>query len=255
MSLITRIKNKIKLQAHSGNNYYCPYCGYASKDLEVVGHDLPVLIEKEVVGGGRRAAGCYQCHSRDRERLLYAFIIEELNLPQNKNIHILHIAPEPKLSNVLLKQNFDEYICGDLFTPGYTYPAHVQNMNVLELPFENHHFDLVICNHVLEHIPEDIKAMKELQRVLKPKGKAILQVPISKNTMETVEDFTISDPQKREELFGQFDHVRIYGQDYTQRLESAGFLVNRINITDTYKRLGVNPEEDIFYCEKPALSV
>lgn len=255
MSLIKRLKNKIKLQAHSGNNYYCPYCGYSSKDLEVVGHDLPVLIEKEVVGGGRRAAGCYQCHSRDRERLLYAFIIEELNLPQNKNIHILHIAPEPKLSNVLLKQNFDEYICGDLFTPGYTYPAHVQNMNVLELPFEDHHFDLVICNHVLEHIPEDIKAMKELQRVIKPEGKAILQVPISKNTPETVEDFTISDPQKREELFGQFDHVRIYGQDYTQRLESAGFLVNRINITETYKRLGVNPEEDIFYCEKPALSL
>lgn len=255
MSLITRIKNKIKLQAHSGNNYYCPFCGYTSRDLEVVGHDLPVLREKEVIGGGRRAAGCYQCHSRDRERLLYAFIIEDLKLPQNKNIRILHIAPEPKLSNILLKQNFDEYICGDLFTPGYTYPAHVQNMNVLELPFENDHFDLVICNHVLEHIPEDTKAMKELQRVLKPKGKAILQVPISKNTMETVEDFTISDPKKREELFGQFDHVRIYGQDYVQRLESAGFIVNRINITDTYKKMGINPEEDIFYCEKPAVSV
>jgi SAM-dependent methyltransferase len=255
MSLITRIKNKIKLQAHSGSNYYCPFCGYSSKDLEVVGHDLPVLIEKDVVGGGRRAAGCYQCHSRDRERLLYAFIIEELNLPQNKNISILHIAPEPKLSNILLQQNFDEYICGDLFTPGYTYPAHVQNMNVLDLPFEDHHFDLVICNHVLEHIPEDSKAMQELQRVLKPKGKAILQVPISQNTMETEEDFTISDPKKREELFGQFDHVRIYGQDYVQRLESAGFIVDRINISDTYKRMGVNPEEDIFYCEKPTLSI
>jgi hypothetical protein len=59
MSLIKRIKNKIKLQAHSGNNYYCPFCGYTSKDLEIVGHDLPVLVEKDVVGGGRRAAGCY----------------------------------------------------------------------------------------------------------------------------------------------------------------------------------------------------
>ncbi|WP_052248336.1 class I SAM-dependent methyltransferase [Chryseobacterium taiwanense] len=255
MSLITRIKNKIKLQAHSGNNYYCPFCGYTSRDLEVVGHDLPVLREKEVVGGGRRAAGCYQCHSRDRERLLYAFIIEELKLPKNKNRSILHIAPEPKLSNVLLKQDFNEYICGDLFTPGYTYPAHVQNMNVLHLPFEDNHFDLVICNHVLEHIPEDIKAMQELQRVLKPGGKAILQVPISKNTRETVEDFTIADPKKREELFGQFDHVRIYGQDYVQRLESAGFIVHRINISETYTRMGVNPLEDLFYCEKPTLSI
>lgn len=79
-------------------------------------------------------------------------------------------------------------------------------MNVLDLNFRDNHFDLFLCNHVLEHIPEDIRAMKEIFRVLKPGGHALLQVPISKNSAETVEDFTIEDPKKREELFGQFDH-------------------------------------------------
>lgn len=250
MSLIKRIKNKIKLQSHAGTNYHCPFCGYNSKDLEVVGHDILVLKEKQVIGGGRRAAGCYQCHSRDRERLLYAFLIEELKLPENKNISILHIAPEPKLSKILLNQNFKEYICGDLFTKGYDYPEYVQNMNVMDIPYTENHFDYAICNHVLEHIPEDTNAMKELYRVLKPGGKAILQVPISNNNQHTYEDFTISDQNKRRELFGQFDHVRIYGQDYVERLESVGFKVNRINVSEKYKKFGVNPEEDIFFCEK-----
>lgn len=250
MGLVKKIKNKLKLFSHSGSNYHCPFCGYNSKDLEVVGHDLPILREKHVIGGGKRAAGCYQCQSRDRERLLYAFIMEELKLPSNKDLSILHIAPEPKLSNVLLKQNFREYVCGDLFTEGYYYSDYVKNINVLEIPYSDNYFDFAICNHVLEHIPTDKKAMGELYRILKPGGKAILQVPISKNNQDTHEDFTISDPKKREELFGQFDHVRIYGQDYVTRLESVGFKVNRINISDKYKKLGVNPDEDIFFCEK-----
>jgi len=252
MNFFEKIQRKIKLNTHAGTLYQCPFCGYQSKDLETVGHDLPILKKKHVIGGGKRAAGCYKCHSRDRERLLYTFLIEELKLPSDKNISILHIAPEPKLSQVLLKQNFKEYICGDLFTEGYSYPAHVKNMNVLDLNFRDNHFDLFLCNHVLEHIPEDIRAMKEIFRVLKPGGHALLQVPISKNSAETVEDFTIEDPKKREELFGQFDHCRIYGQDYVTRLESVGFKINRINISDKYPSYGLNPEEDLFFCEKPS---
>lgn len=251
MSLLQRIRKKIRLKVHAGSRFVCPFCGYESKDLKTVGHDLPVLKEKQVIGGGRRAAGCYKCQSRDRERLLYAFFIDELKVGENKNLKILHIAPEFKLSRVLLEKNFSEYICGDLFTQGYDYPAHVQNMNVLKLPFRENHFDYLICNHVLEHIPEDYKAMDEIFRVLKPAGHAVLQVPISKNTEETHEDFTVSDPNKREELFGQFDHVRIYGQDYVQRLQNAGFIVKRQNITEKYRKYGLNPDEDIFFCEKP----
>ncbi|ASK31543.1 SAM-dependent methyltransferase [Chryseobacterium sp. T16E-39] len=248
MKILERLKKKLILFSHAGSNYHCPFCGYDSKDLEIVGHDLPVLIEKHVIGGGRRAAGCYKCNSRDRERLLYAFIIKELNLPKNNSI--LHIAPEPRLSKILLNYNLKEYICGDLFTESYHYPAHVKNINVLNIPYENSYFDMVICNHVLEHIDDDQKAMREILRVLKPGGKAILQVPISKNNLETHEDSTISDPQKRKEFFGQFDHVRLYGQDYVTRLENVGFIVERLNISDKYKKFGVNPEEDIFFCKK-----
>ena len=121
MSLLQKIQRKIKLKSHEGSKYICPFCGYQSKDWEMVGHDLPVLVKKQVIGGGRRAAGCYQCNSRDRERLLYAFFIEELQIQNTKDLHILHIAPEPKLSKILLEKGFAEYICGDLFTKGYFY--------------------------------------------------------------------------------------------------------------------------------------
>lgn len=250
MSIIKRLKTKLHLLKHSGSKYCCPFCGYRAKDLEIVGHDIPVLKEKQVIGGGERAAGCFKCESRDRERLLYAYLIEEIKLPSNKNQSILHMAPEPKLSKILLNQNFQEYVCGDLFTEGYEYPAYVQNIDAHQVPFSDNHFDWVICNHVLEHIPDDIAVMKEFYRVLKPKGKALLQVPISKNSATTDESFTIEDSKKREELFGQFDHVRIYGQDYVNRLESAGFKVHRINISEKYNHLGVNPDEDLFVCEK-----
>ncbi|MEC5157626.1 class I SAM-dependent methyltransferase [Chryseobacterium sp. MP_3.2] len=251
MSLKQRLKKIIKLNLHRGTTFECPFCGFKSRDLEIVGHDLPILKEKHVIGGGRRAAGCYKCNSRDRERLLYAFLIEDLKIGASKNLKILHIAPEPKLSKILQSQNFKEYLCGDLFTEGYVYAENVQNMNVLNLPFQNDHFDYVICNHVLEHIEEDGKAMKEICRVLKIGGKAVLQVPISNNSAMTHEDFTIVDAKKRAALFGQFDHMRIYGQDYVQRLESNGFTVNKINISVKYKKFGLNPEEDLFFCEKP----
>lgn len=250
MAILKRIKNRLKLLSHAGSTYYCPFCGYRSKDLEITGHDLPVLIEKHVIGGGRRAAGCYKCHSRDRERLLYAFLMEELNIGSHKNLKILHVAPEPKLSQILINQNFEEYICGDLFTEGYVYPIYVRNMNVLNIPYGDNHFNLIICNHVLEHIPDDIAVMKELYRVLAPKGTAILQVPISKNSATTSEDFTIADPKMREQLFGQFDHVRIYGQDYTDRLKTAGFEVTKTNITKKYAHFGLNPQEDIYTGKK-----
>jgi ubiquinone/menaquinone biosynthesis C-methylase UbiE len=102
----------------------------------------------------------------------------------------------------------------------------------------------------LEHIPTDIVAMKELRRVLKNGGQAILQVPISNNSSTTLEDFSITDPQKREVVFGQFDHVRIYGQDYVNRLQESGFKVKRVNLYKEYMKYGLNKDEDIFICEK-----
>lgn len=244
--LIDRVKKMIKLAIHSGDKYQCPFCGYNSKDFYLIGYDLPVLKEKQIVGAGLRSAGCYKCSSSDRERLIYVYLRDVLKVFENKNLSILHMAPEVNLSALLYKVGYAKYVCGDLFTEGYSYPEYVQNMNVLNIPFEDNSFDLVICNHMLEHVPADRDAMKELYRVLKPGGRAILQVPISKNTKETFEDFSISTPREKEAAFGQFDHVRIYGQDYADRLSSVGFKMERINISSKYEKYGLCKEEDIY---------
>ena len=123
-------------------------------------------------------------------------------------------------------------------------------MDVLNIPYNDDYFDLILCNHVLEHVPKDIEAMMELFRVLKKGGKAILQVPISKMLTETLEDFSVVDPCEREKVFGQWDHVRIYGQDYTKRLESVGFFVKRVNICQEFPKYGLSKDEDIFLCTK-----
>lgn len=241
------VKQRVKLALHSGNKYECPICGFKAKDWYPIGFDIPVLKAKQVIGAGRRNGGCYKCNSSDRVRLLYTYLRDKINLFKgSKDVKILHIAPEENISKVLLDSGFKHYICGDLFTEGYNYPDHVQNIDVTSIPFEDNYFEIILCNHVLEHVPNDIKAMKELYRVLKKGGKAILQVPISKNSHETIEDFSVTEPTEREVVFGQYDHVRIYGQDYANRLQSAGFTVERINIAEQYPMYGLINDEDIF---------
>ncbi len=244
--LPSKINQFIKLKAHSGDKFNCPFCGYNAKDLSPIGTNIKVLNEKHVIGAGLRNGGCYKCGSSDRERLIYVYLKNVLNIFETKNIKILHLAPEKNLSKIFSKVGFEKYICGDLFTEGYKYPDYVQNMNVLNIPYEDNYFDLIICNHLLEHVPNDIDAMKELVRVLKPNAKAILQVPISKNSKTTFEDFSVTNPKEREIVFGQFDHVRIYGQDYVDRLNSVGLNVERINISKKYEKHGLCIEEDIF---------
>jgi len=236
---------------HKGDKYKCPFCDYTAKELAVIGCDFPVLKQKHVIGGGKRTGGCFNCGSIDRERLVYICLKDTLKIFETgKNKAILHIAPEANLSKKLLNFGFDKYSCGDLFTAGYTYPAHVQNVNILNIPFDDNTFDIVICNHVLEHIKPDLVAMKELRRVLKVGCQAILQVPISKNSAQTFENFSVTEPKQMEAVFGQSDHVRIYGQDYAQRLAEAGFTVSQINISKDYSEYGLNSEEDIYICTK-----
>lgn len=232
-------------------NYICPFCNHTSTELTPIGLNFPVLFEKEVIGGGYRLGGCQNCSSTDRERLIYIFLREKLKIFQSdKNKKILHIAPEINLTEKLLTFGFSEYICGDLFAYGYKYQDHVRNINILDIPFDKDTFDLIICNHVLEHISSDQLAMKEILRVLKGSGIAILQVPISKSSEKTFEDFSITDPRQRELAFGQFDHVRIYGQDYPEKLKQSGFVVTRVNISHEFAQYGLNQDEDIFVCTK-----
>lgn len=136
---------------------------------------------------------------------------------------LLHIAPEPMLFNVIRNAPTIEYLSADI-NPGNV----VVQMDVTAMQYPDRSFDCIICNHVLEHIVDDLKAMRELHRVLKPGGWAILQIPMSLTLEETYEDLDITDPNEREKAFGQSDHVRIYGSDYKARLEQAGFIVDLI---------------------------
>ena len=101
--------------------------------------------------------------------------------------------------------------------------------DICALPFEDNSYDLILCNHVLEHIPDDTQAMRELFRVLKKGGRLIAQVPLDEDRAESFEDDSITDPKERTRIFGQYDHVRVYGQDYYSRLQSVGFQATAVD--------------------------
>ena len=131
---------------------------------------------------------------------------------------MLHIAPEQEFLRRFKKMKNLEYTSADLFSPIVDVKA-----DILDLPFEDESFDVIFCNHVLEHIIDDKKAMSELYRVMKKGGWGILQVPMKNSLEKTYEDFTITDPKEKQKHFGQYDHVRWYGMDYFERLQNVGF--------------------------------
>ena len=157
--------------------------------------------------------------SLERHRQMWLYLKNETDF-FTKNYKVLHMAPEQSFFKRFRKMKNLDYLTADLFSPIVDVKA-----DILDLPFENESFDVVFCNHVLEHIENDRKAMSELYRVMKPGGWGIIQVPMKNSLEKTFEDFTIKDPKERQKHFGQYDHVRWYGMDYFQRLESVGFKV------------------------------
>lgn len=171
--------------------------------------------------------------SLERHRLFWLYLKNETDF-FTKPQKVLHFAPEQAFWNRFKKLEHLEYVTTDLNSPLAEVKADICN-----LPFESNSFDFVICNHVLEHIPNDTKAMEEIYRVMVPGGTAILQVPYDKKRESTFEDDSITDPKERTEIFGQYDHVRVYGMDYFKKLESIGFEVAPVDYTATLS------EEDI----------
>ena len=169
--------------------------------------------------------------SLERHRLLWLYLQNETDFftPKNKQ-KILHFAPEQEFYKRFKKQTNLEYTTTDLFSPLADVKADICN-----LPFEDNQYDVILCNHVLEHIPDDIKAMQELYRVLKPGGMAILQIPQDLNRAVTFSDDSITDQKERAAIFGQYDHVRIYGRDYFDKLRSIGFKVIEEDYTNKIK--------------------
>jgi SAM-dependent methyltransferase len=163
--------------------------------------------------------------SLERHRLLWLFLKEETDFfTSKKKKKVLHIAPEQCFLEIFRKQKNLDYITSDIESPIADVKA-----DICDLPFNDNSFDLVFCNHVLEHIANDTKAMQELYRVLKPGGMGIFQIPQEISREKTFEDPTITDKKERTLIFGQYDHVRVYGRDYFDKLRSIGFKVDEID--------------------------
>ena len=165
----------------------------------------------------RKNALCPGTLSLERHRLLWLYLDRETSFLKNE-IKVLHVAPEQVFYRKFKHFSHWNYTTTDLYSPLADIKA-----DLCALPFEDNIFDLVLCNHVLEHVSNDKKAMEEIHRVLKLGGTAILQVPLDENRLETFEDDSITDPEERTQIFGQYDHVRVYGQDYYNRLKEVGF--------------------------------
>jgi SAM-dependent methyltransferase len=249
----------LKYQAlkYRGNNYYCPLCGKSYRTFLPGGFDLPVIKEKNIVGAGLRENNiCPGCQSTDRDRLVFLYLEQNSDFFTQYN-RVLHVAPEPALFNVFKKLKNIEYFPGTKYHEGFYYRKNIMKLDITSLDFENNKFDFVIANHILEHITDDYKAMKEILRVLKPGGQAILQVPIALSLNTTYENTNIKSAKEREKYFGQFDHVRLYGKDYYKRLEKTGFNVLKLKPnTDNWKvdnidKYGINKNEYLYVCFKP----
>jgi SAM-dependent methyltransferase len=236
-----------------GAGFECNVCGalysrfvpwYPSKENEAA------LTENKVVAGYGENIICPECLSTARERLLIALLKDRYPVYEKK---ILHFAPEKNLYN-FLKDKTTVTTCD--IDPGMyrsVDPA-VQYQDITKLSFKDQSYDCVIGNHILEHIPDDHLAMKEIFRVLVPGGMAILQVPYSISNAVTIETPELKNPSRQSALYGQNDHVRIYTlDDYMKRLEHAGFEVNIINseMLAGYRKFATQKEECFLEIKKP----
>ena len=165
--------------------------------------------------------------SLERHRLFWLYLKNETTF-FSAPLRVLHFAPEQAFVQKFKKQKNLTYTTTDLNSPIADVKA-----DICDLPFKDNSFDFIICNHVLEHIPDDTKAMQELYRVLAPSGTAIVQVPYDAKREITFEDNTITDQSERTRIFGQYDHVRIYGRDYFEKLRTIGFMVDEVDYTAT----------------------
>ena len=176
-------------------------------------------------------------YSLERHRLLWLYLKNETSFFKAK-LKVLHFAPESALMNQFKKLKNLSYDTIDLNSP----IADIKG-DICDLPFLDNSYDFILCNHVLEHIIDDNKAMKELYRVLKKNGIGIFQVPMDYNRDTTFEDFSVTNKKERNKLFGQYDHVRIYGLDFFDRLQKVGFTLERCEYTSKLSK-----EDIIKFC-------
>jgi hypothetical protein len=201
---LTQLKTALRF-GNVADSYFCPCCGQYTVNW----------VAWKVQSG---KTVCPNCYTQPRHRLFYLYLQEKTNFFRDR-LKVLHFAPEQ-----ILRKQFSSMPNLDYTTTDLVNPTVDVKMDITNIPYRDNTFDVIFCSHVLEHVMDDRKAMRELFRVLKTDGWAYLQVPLRKKE-KTFEDPNIVSPQDRLHYFGQEDHVRFYGFDYKDRLEEAGFKV------------------------------
>ncbi len=229
--------SRIKLKYYSGNNLYCPCCEHYFRRFFPHGSDLS------------SSRMCPNCGSLERHRLLLLYLFDKTNFFTEK-IKVLHFTP-----SYALEMRFKTMANLDYITTALVHPRAMIRMDITNIKFPDDNFDVILCYHILEHVKNDQRAMQELYRVLKPGGWAIIQVPIDFNLKNTLEDPNIISAKDREYYYGYRYHLRRYGRDYIEKLESIRFtvkiddFVNEIN-KESRKKLGLSENEKIICCFK-----
>jgi len=233
--ILSKLITKTKKLRYRGRRYFCPLCQSKYRKF------LPSGVIP------RLNALCPGCGSLERHRLLWLtleYLWKERKIP--KGGYILHVAPEECLERQL--KRFFDYLSVDL-EPDRAMAL----MDITDMQFPDGSFEAIVCNHVLEHIPEDRKAIAQLYRVLKPGGWASIQAPIKGEI--TQEDLSVTQPEARQRFYGQADHVRQYGSDFKFRLQEAGFSVSVFPKAEVMspvmlKRISVECEREVWICSK-----
>jgi len=245
MGIIRKINAKLKKIKFYGNKHYCPVCKTSLRTFLPM--DKSILIDLKKVG--YKYAGlnehlnpekynCPICNTTDRDRL-YAYYINNCYAKTNEDNQVLDIAPT-RLNYLLRNKANFEVITVDLEKEGVDYNINIEEMDC----FENQKFDFIVCSHILEHVNYPDKALKEMYRVLKDGGEAILMVPINNVLEETLEDPSHKSPEERLKNYGQEDHVRLFAKkDFFNRIEQAGFKLKKFDIDffgkDVFDKLGL----------------
>jgi hypothetical protein len=235
---MTALKQWAKAFLYGGTKRFCVVCGHSARLFRTYG-SVP-----------RKDAVCPFCGAFERHRLAMHFLRSHTDLFDGLSRRLLHVAPEAAFEPIFRQVAGAGYLSADLLRDDV-----MERMDITDIHHPDNSFDVIYCSHVLEHVSDDRKAMREFCRVLRPSGWAMLNVPI--NAAHTFEDPSITDPAERERVFGQYDHVRNYGPDYKQRLEEAGFRVSLTTPADLLspseierQGLGGPGAGEIYFCRK-----
>jgi len=234
-----------------GNNYFCTICKFKASRFLPYSQDHDAIKKFNIIGmGHRKNALCPNCFSKDRERLVYLFLEKQLKKKMiNFDSKIIHFSPESSLENNFFRKKFTNYTTADIITDKCDVDLDLQNFN-----YKEKNFDLVICNHVLEHVENDMVAIKNIYSILKPNGLAILQVPLSTLIKKDFKKENVNTNNERLDNYGQIDHVRIISKEnYLKKLEQVGFKL-KLDYMESEKNnipsYGLNLKEFIIQVEK-----